>query len=61
MEMHKLSLLAHERSDKKSITDFSIRSSQCSLLTPNLEEFYEICKSQLKVSPRNATLQQRFK
>lgn len=63
MEMDQVSPLSitQERSDKKSITDLSIRSSQCSLLSPNSDEFYEICKSQLKVSPRNAILQQRIK
>ena len=63
MEIGQLSPLSitQEHTDKKSIIDFSLRSSQCSLLTPHSEEFYEICKSQLKVSPRNAILQHRIK
>ena len=50
-----------DRTGKKSISDLSLRSSQCSLLTPNTDEFYEICKSQVKVSPRNTTLQVKLK
>ena len=53
--------VTQERTDKKSVSDFSVRSSMCSLLTPNTEEFYEVCKLQLKVSSRNSSLQQKIK
>lgn len=50
-----------DRTVKKSMDDLSLQSSQCSLLTPNSDDFYEVCKSQLKVSPRNAILQLKLK
>lgn len=63
MDMHTLTHAGstQDRTGKKSMVDLSLRSSQCSLLTPNSEEFYEVCKSQLKVSPRNAILQLKLK
>lgn len=52
--------ITQERTDRKSVSDFSLRSSQCSLLAPNSDEFYEICKGQLKIFTRNTALIQRI-
>ena len=40
----------------RSSLSLSYRSSKCSLADMNSDEFYELCKSRLKVSKRNIAL-----
>ena len=54
-------ILSAERNPKRISNDFSFRSSLCSVTDLTPAEFYDFCKSKIKVSSKNINLQNKFK
>ena len=50
-----------ERNPIKISTDFSFSSSQCSVTDFTADEFYDFCKSKIKVSSKNLNHQSKIK
>lgn len=53
--------LTVDRQKARNSTDLSFRSSQCTMQDLNGEEFYEICKSNIKVCEKNSNLLMKIK
>lgn len=53
--------LTIDRLKPRNSTDLSFRSSQCSMQDMNGEDFYEVCKSTIKVCEKNSNLLMRIR